>query len=410
LVFVRAIVASRKIIAASLAIVPVLLLVSHAEAVGQISPAAGRSVSSAQKKNPRDAFAGDEACGPCHQQELSTYRTTAHHSTSSLPDAHSVAANFSPGSNTLRTSNPSLLFRMSSTQDGYSVTAVDQLDPSHAIELTERVDIVIGSGRKAQTYLYWKGDDLFELPVSYWTTFGQWANSPGYADGSLHFDRPIVPRCLECHGSYFESLAPPPNRYRKGSLVLGVTCEKCHGPGRGHIATYESHPGPRHRAAAAILNPVRLSRSRQLDACALCHAGAGTSIAAALSFAPGDDLKKYLAIPEAGPGAAVDVHGNQVELLETSRCFRLSNLTCTTCHDVHRPQRAAAAFSQNCLACHKAPECGEYAKLGAQIAANCVDCHMPLQKSELLFSQSNGQELRPLVRNHRIAIYPPKAP
>jgi hypothetical protein len=118
-----------------------------------------------------------------------------------------------------------------------------------------------------------------------------------------------------------------------------------------------------------------------------------------------------LAIPEAGPAVAVDVHGNQVELLETSRCFRLSNMTCTTCHDVHRPQRAAAAFSQHCLGCHKAPQCGEYAKLGARIAANCVDCHMPLQKSELLFSQSNGQELRPLVRNHRIAIYPsPKTP
>ena len=394
---VRIIVAFRKIIlfcAASLAIVPVLLLVSHAESVGM--------------KNPRDAFAGDEACGPCHQQELSTYRTTAHHSTSSLPDAQSVAANFSPGSNTLRTSNPSLLFRMTSTQDGYFVTAVDQIEPSHAIELTEHVDLVIGSGRKAQTYLYWKGDDLFELPVSYWTMFGQWANSPGYPDGSLHFDRPIVPRCLECHGSYFESLAPPPNRYRKESLVLGVTCEKCHGPGREHIARYQSHPAPRQRVAGAILNPARLSRSRQLDACALCHAGAGTSIGPALSFVPGDDLKKYLAIP---PAVAVDVHGNQVELLETSRCFRLSNLTCTTCHDVHRPQRDSAAFSKHCLACHKAPQCGEYAQLGARIAANCVDCHMPLQKSELLFSQSNGQELRPLVRNHRIAIYPsPKTP
>jgi hypothetical protein len=406
---VPAIVASRKIIAASLAILPLLLLVSHAEAVGQISHAAGRSVSSSAKKNPRNAFAGDEACGPCHQQELSTYRTTAHHSTSSLP--HSVAANFSPGSNTLRTSNPSLLFRMTSTQDGYFVTAVDQIEPSHAIELTERVDTVIGSGRKAQTYLYWKGEDLFELPVSYWTMFSQWANSPGYPDGSLHFDRPIVPRCLECHGSYFESLAPPPNRYRKESLVLGITCEKCHGPGREHIARYESHPAPRQTAAAAILNPARLSRSRQLDACALCHAGAGTSIAPALSFGPGDDLKKYLTIPVAGPAAAVDVHGNQVELLETSRCFRSSNLTCATCHDVHRPQRDAAGFSQHCLACHKVPECGEYAKLGARIAANCIDCHMPLQNSELLFSQSNGQELRPVVRNHRIAIYPAsKAP
>ena len=349
-------------------------------------------------QNSRDAYVGDEACAACHEQEVRTYRTTAHSTTSSLPDAHSVAGNFNAGSNTLHTANPSLSFRMNANADGYFESAVDEIGPAKAIELSERVDVVIGSGRKAQTYLFWKGDDLFELPVSYWTASGQWTNSPGFPDGSLHFDRPIIPRCLECHGSLFKSLPPPPNRYAKASLVLGITCEKCHGPGREHIA--------RRGAAEAILNSARLSRSRQLDACALCHAGAGTSIAPALSFTVGDDLKKYLTLPRSAPGAAVDVHGNQVELLESSRCFRSSNLSCTSCHDVHKPQRDTAAFSQHCLACHKAQQCGEYARQGARIAANCVDCHMPLQKSDLLFAQSDGQELRPLVRTHRIGIYP----
>jgi len=30
---------------------------------------------------------------------------------------------------------------------------------------------------------------------------------------------------------------------------------------------------------------------------------------------------------------------------------------------------------------------------------------MPLQDSELLFSDTNGQKLKPKVRNHRIGIY-----
>jgi hypothetical protein len=57
------------------------------------------------------------------------------------------------------------------------------------------------------------------------------------------------------------------------------------------------------------------------------------------------------------------------------------------------------------LTCHKAQQCGQYQKLGEQITHNCVDCHMPLQESETLVSASNGRELKPRVRNHRIAIY-----
>ena len=57
-------------------------------------------------------------------------------------------------------------------------------------------------------------------------------------------------------------------------------------------------------------------------------------------------------------------------------------MTCSTCHDVHKPQVDAAAFSPHCLTCHQPKQCGEYAKLGEQIVnRNCIDCHMPLQES-----------------------------
>src|SRR5213078_4429349 len=101
--------------------------------------------------------------------------------------------------------------------------------------LSERFDIVLGSGRKGQTYLCWRaGDQLFELPVSYWTELRRWINSPGYEDGQLNFSRPVSPRCLECHASAFESLPAPGiiNRYNKTNYILGIACEKCHGPGQ----------------------------------------------------------------------------------------------------------------------------------------------------------------------------------
>src|ERR1044072_6592225 len=79
--------------------------------------------------------------------------------------------------------------------------------PPETVSLAERFDIVIGSGRKGQTYLYWdKNDQLFQLPVSYWTEVASWVNSPGYGDTSIEFSRPAPPRCLACHASSFEAV------------------------------------------------------------------------------------------------------------------------------------------------------------------------------------------------------------
>jgi Cytochrome c554 and c-prime len=242
--------------------------------------------------------------------------------------------------------------------------------------------------------------------VTYWTATDSWVNSPSYPDGSPHFDKAIIPRCLECHASYFDWAPPPVNRYRKTSLVLGIFCEKCHGPGREHVARHREKSSLPAGTPEVIVNPASLSRDRQIDICGLCHSGNGTPIQPALSFLPGDALDDYIDIPYAGPEDAVDVHGSQVQLLRRSKCFRSStNLTCSTCHDVHKPQVDAAAFSPRCLSCHQPQQCGEFAKMGDQIVRNCIDCHMPLQESRMLFSNTNGKKLTPKVRNHRIAIY-----
>jgi len=354
----------------------------------------------------RQAYVGDAACRPCHEQVSRTFAETAHHLTSRLPSKNSIAGKFSPGSNVLHTSNPYLTFVMSTTKDGYFESAVEELAPSKTLSHTERIDLVVGSGRKGQTFLFWKGDRLFELPVSYWTELDGWINSPGYPDGSPHFDKPVVPRCLECHSGFFEWAPPPANRYKKMTVTPGIGCENCHGPGREHVARYSSKSPPDRGGSTAILNPGVFPRERQIDLCALCHAGAAETIAPPLSFKPGQAIDDYLYIPFSDKDVPVDVHGNQIQLLARSRCFRSSRMTCTTCHEVHKVQRDAAAFSEHCLSCHKVEACGRYPQLGKDIAKNCVDCHMPLQESELLVSDTNGRKLKPRVRNHRIAIYP----
>lgn len=368
----------------------------------QASTSAPASVS---QKQPVEfgSYVGDDTCRSCHREKSRAYLLTAHHLTSQLADEHTIAGKFSPDANILKTSNPELFFRMDATEKGYFQTAVAGTPPYTTVR-AERFDFVIGSGRKGQTYLFWKGDQLFQLPVSYWIELGQWGNSPGYPDGVANFNRRVIPRCLECHTTYFRSLPPPENRYNKTDLVLGISCEKCHGPGREHVERYSSNSKP--TLERDVVDPAKLSRDRQIDLCAWCHAGQGQQLFPAFSYLPGEPLDGYIDLPRPDPNAPVDVHGSQVELLKRSRCFQSSSMTCFTCHDVHAPQHDLATFSERCLSCHKGESCGVFRQRGRQIAGNCIDCHMPNQPTALIVSELNGRKVTPKVRNHWIKVYP----
>jgi hypothetical protein len=345
---------------------------------------------------------GDLACRSCHQQETNTYFETAHHLTSQMPSEHSVLGKFSAGENILTTSNPALHYEMTASKEGYFETAVGELLPFQKVTRTERIDIVLGSGRKGQTYLFWRDNELFELPVSYWTELDSWIISPRYRDDAPDFHRGVVPRCLECHADRFATLPESDYSCDPSSFVLRITCERRHGPGDEHVHLRRSQTGAIPEPQDPIVNPASLPRDRQIDICASCHSGQGHPLAPALSFTPGKVLQDYARIAY----APIDVHGNQTQLLARSRCFHGSTMTCTTCHDVHKRQRDAASFSPHCLTCHKDKDCGKFKELGAKINSNCVDCHMPLQESTVIVSDTNGRTVKARVPNHNIGIYP----
>jgi len=351
--------------------------------------------------NAGENYAGDDTCANCHQEMFESFHQTAHYLTSRLPTKDSLLGNFNPDSNLLKTKNPELFFRMEARSDGFYQTAVQGIPP-YITTRSEPFGLVVGSGGKGQTFLFWKGDLLFQLPVSYWKEVG-WVNSPGYQDGIAYFDRAANPRCLECHGTYFASLSPPPNRYRRKGFIVGITCEKCHGPGPAHVQRYASKSG-KTPPDTSILNPARFSRDRQMDLCAWCHAGQGVPLVPSFSYLPGEPLEKYIELPPPGPDAPIDVHGSQVELLEKSRCFQSSTMTCLTCHDVHVREKAPAEFSAYCLRCHKLET---HRALGQPVAGHCVDCHMPKQQTRLIVFDWRGRKISPEVRNHWIKIYSP---
>ena len=358
----------------------------------------------------RPGYVGDEKCLSCHPKQKEFPRT-AHHLTSRPATRESIAGSFAPGKNVLKTPGPELQYRMEARGDGLFQTGVLGIAP-HTVSISQRFDLVVGSGRKGQTYLYWgraadggEADRLFQLPVSYWTEIAGWVNSPGYGDRVVDFSRPVLARCIECHGTYAETIEDPnaANRYRKTNLVLGVTCERCHGPGAEHSkinAVVGAKP-----VDQMIVNPAKLPRDRQLDLCSLCHGGIGAAKTPVFSFKVGDALADHLQLASPAANDPLDVHGNQVALLERSKCFKSSNMTCSTCHDVHVPQRDVVDFSSRCLTCHKVESCGLFPRRGRSLLGKCVDCHLPNQTSNVIFSTHAGTRIRPNVRNHWIKVY-----
>jgi hypothetical protein len=348
---------------------------------------------------------GDSTCLSCHRDKA-TYESTAHRLTTRHPTRESMDGNFTPGANVLRTPNPHLYFRMEADSAGFTQTGVLE-SPSGTTTHTERVAYVSGV-RKGQSYLYWSGNQLYQLPVSYWASLGKWINSPGYVDGSMNFERAIAPRCLECHASWMEPVPDPSvsNRYDSTHAILGITCERCHGAGREHVARERSAT----RAllavrGSAVANPATMRRERQMEACAQCHGGLGEPLAPPFTYVAGKPLAQYLRLTQHSPDEALDVHGDQVALLTRSRCYQASQMTCLTCHDVHRTQRDPAQLSERCLTCHQEQSCKLFPKEGHALRGRCVDCHMPLQPSNLIVSGLEGTEQRALVRNHWIKVY-----
>ncbi len=353
------------------------------------------------------------ACASCHEQIVESFVQTAHFNTSAEASSGSIKGSFSEGRNVLRTHVDDVWFEMEERDGGFYQTGYTRAQSS-GIRLpetspprarTEPFHIVVGSGKVGQSYLYWKDDGLFQLPVSYLSELGEWINSPGYYDGFIDFDRPILPRCLECHSTSFQ-----PRRDGSGMLytreyTLGITCRKCHGDGSRHIEYHRTGGGD--TTGRSMVNPADFSRQGQLDACALCHGGDRKPKQPTFSFKPGDVLDDYFFEPAQRDNPLPDVHGNQVGLLEGSACFVGSpSLTCSTCHDVHQQDRDLSVLAGKCLACHQVDDHPRAAEIGEQMNSSCVDCHMPRRKSDILQLAIPGRESFISYRSHAIAIYP----
>ena len=358
-------------------------------------------------KSPADSgYAGSAACFSCHRELVEGHRKTAHYLTSRLADSTSIKGNFTAGNNELNY-NPFIKVVIEKQGDHYVQSSRINDQESQSAPF----DIVIGSGRKGQTYLFWNNDQLFQLPVSYYTPGHSWVISPSYPLSVPRYDRIIPGHCMECHSTNARMIPDGDNQqFVKNSIIYGVDCERCHGPGAQHVEFQLANPSE--KSARFITGPAKLTRQRQLDACALCHSGFRKELRPPFSFRTGDTLDQFsTATYSEDTAAALDVHGNQYGLLTSSKCFRMSEMTCSSCHNVHKEEvNAPDLFSQRCQGCHQQTvhKFAGFPATAVDIKTNCISCHMPMLPSKNIFLVANDRDKSSpdFVRTHRVAIYP----
>ena len=361
----------------------------------------------AQKPHTDGGYVGPRACAECHRENFEGFMQTSHAKTSALPSRETILGSFQPGENVLQPASPNLSFEMIE-RDGqfYQRLILEAHGGPEGGDFP--FHIVTGSGKIGQTYLYFQNEHLYQMHVSYLSSTNAWMNSPGYVDGIANFARPILSACLECHTTYYQPYAGAANQYHREHFVLGVTCEKCHGPGREHVEYHRQHPDE--TQAHAIVNPGGLSVERSVELCQLCHGGDPIrEIQPPFSYRPGEPLAEYYEFPDSdGSQLSTGIHTNsQLPRLRRSECFQQSgSMTCIDCHNPHQFERGdLQLFSQRCLNCHELPDCGKFELLGDRLAENCIDCHMLRVDMSDIQLMSEGQRLIPSMRDHFIRVW-----
>lgn len=326
----------------------------------------------------------DATCASCHEDIYLSYdetgmgRSMSKFDPSDSPERFDVTVVFNPASQTYYEAllRGDSLFQRAWREDNTGNRFAERLIP---------VDLVVGSGNATRSYLTEVNGRYTEMPLTWYVDRGAWDLSPGYDQRDQGFARPINLECMTCHNAKPTYSPHTVNHYPE--VPLGIGCERCHGAGGAHVD--RALAGLVEDRDSTIINPATLDRERQLSVCQQCHL-TGVSVFAdgedPTTFEPGMLLSAhrsvFVEVEESTPGAQFGIASHGVRLAQ-SECFKLSEMTCTTCHDPHQPVASLDPdwFNARCQDCHQnepgATTCSrDVVDPLDRLTGDCSSCHM----------------------------------
>ena len=226
-------------------------------------------------------YAGSTVCLACHPNHID-WKKTAHAKTIQTPTAESVVAPFN--GDVITTSDGKVKFKPYRENNLYKVTLYDLTNES--VSVTYTIARTHGGIAKVgkQRYQVKIGNSHYILPIQYnnrnvdennpnaaWVSYNPdtWYDSNNTLkvtdtntppDKSKSFEQ----NCEGCHVTGLRITRNANGEFISRSQELGISCERCHGPGELHVA--EGGGKSRH-----IAIPEFLATDRGNEVCGQCH-------------------------------------------------------------------------------------------------------------------------------------------
>ncbi len=406
-----------------------------------------------------EGYVSSDTCARCHPHQYDTWHDSYHRTMTQLATPKSVFADFDG----VELEDRGRVCRLEQRNDQYWIDMIDPAQPTRTgapSRFREQVVMTTGSHHR-QLYWFPSGQTrrLSLFPFAFLREEQRWIPrdaaflTPPSPMPGVEFARWNT-ICIQCHTTHGRpGLVPGTGAHECDTRVaeFGISCESCHGEGQRHVQLNQS-PSRRYQQHLAktndqhddtIVNPAKLDTRRSSEVCGQCHSvfhlrqDHGDFNENGFAYRPGDELDPHKYVVRCGDpvkprgmqrfGAAyyderfwsdgmIRVSGREFNGLVESPCFQRGELSCLSCHQMHKSKDDPRALeewtddqlaigmreNQACLQCHE--EFRDGAALvnhthhtDESSGSQCYNCHMPHTTYGMLKAIRSHQITSPTV-------------
>jgi hypothetical protein len=290
-----------------------------------------------------DPYIGPQVCAECHPGEVALHARSGHARTLRPAGLRRSLARRLDGTRIADPELPEVLWSYRYRDGQLHLARQDRGRTEECI-----LEYAFGSGHHATTFVSVidpRTPSILEHRLTYYAQEGALGLTPG------HETKPPMPGltphggvppardardCFACHTTQVSARGG--QGIDESTMIPNVTCERCHGPGRAHVAA--ARRGAPESELALPFGPDRWTTEELLQFCGSCHRH------------------------PTGPRPEQIRRGDPVLArfqpigLMLSKCYRSSAgaLSCVTCHDPHaRASSNRAEYDAICQNCHGGP-------------------------------------------------------
>ena len=417
---------------------------------------------------PKDGYVGSEACVECHQGNHATWFASYHRSMTQLAKPEIILGNLE----SVRLSFEGHDYEVTREGDTFWVNAPDPEAP-HDVSKRRVAPIVMTTGsHHMQVYWWTTGEDRTTalLPFAWIEETNEWIpRTASFLQPELNLEQEVGrwgQTCSMCHSTHRREMYLTNESWDTEVSEFGISCEACHGPGQPHIdyqrrlaASLDTDLGSSEvesetLSSDPIVNPESLDKVQSAQVCGQCHSV--VQLRGDIEelrhlnlhghkFRPGKDLDQTHhivrredmleqandfshGVPGPQPETTfykdgmIRVSGREYNGLTDSACYQRGEMTCLTCHQLHKSSsddrslkewandqlKPSAIGDESCLQCHSPTEYGtnHTHHAAGSSGSSCYNCHMPHTTYGLLKAIRSHTITSPNVEKDRRAGRP----